>query len=508
VRTSDEFVVSDDEGSFRINGLEPEEPITITAWAPGYFIVAVEDVSPLAGPLTITLIEHDNEDHPDYSWVSAFSSAGEDGNCQNCHSDDLGLLPFEEWIQDAHARTLENHRFLTVYTGGDLAGNSGQPTRYAYNRDYGRVQLPPDPRKPYYGPGYKLDFPLSEGNCSACHAPAASIDSPYETDPTRVEGVATEGITCDFCHKIWDVWLDENTGLPRANMPGVLSYEFRRPGPDHQFFAGPFDDVAPGEDTYSPIQTESAYCAPCHFGVFWDTTIYNSYGEWLDSPYNERGNGRSCQDCHMPALGASRFASVEAGGLERDPTQILSHRMLGIRDEVFMREAASLRALADWHSDGIEVRVTLTNDNTGHKLPSDSPLRNLILLVRGENENGEPLDLIEGPLLPDWSGAETGKPGHYGGEPGRMYAILLEEKWTAVSPTAAYWNPVRVVDDSRLQPLQTDGSDYRFEAPEEGNVLVVVELIFRRAFAEIAEQKGWGLEDLHLHRIEIEITRP
>jgi hypothetical protein len=64
-------------------------------------------------------------------------------------------------------------------------------------------------------------------------------------------------------------------------MPGVLSFEFRRPPDDHQFFAGPYDDVGfvGSEDTYSSLQTESALCAPCHFGTFWDTTIYNSFGE-------------------------------------------------------------------------------------------------------------------------------------------------------------------------------------------------------------------------------------
>ncbi len=43
------------------------------------------------------------------------------------------------------------------------------------------------------------------------------------------------------------------------------------------------------EDTYLPLYQQSQYCAPCHYGIFWDTTIYNSYGEWLDSPYSSQG---------------------------------------------------------------------------------------------------------------------------------------------------------------------------------------------------------------------------
>jgi hypothetical protein len=69
------------------------------------------------------------------------------------------------------------------------------------------------------------------------------------------------------------VKLDPETRLPLAHRPGVLSFELRRPPQGQQFFAGPFDDVAPGEDTYSPLQRESAYCAPCHSAVVSDNRI-------------------------------------------------------------------------------------------------------------------------------------------------------------------------------------------------------------------------------------------
>lgn len=73
--------------------------------------------------------------------------------------------------------------------------------------------------------------------------------------------------------------MNSSTGRPQENMAGVLSFEFRRPPEGHQFFAGPYDDVAPGEDFFSPVQRQSQYCAPCHFGSFWGTQIYNSFGE-------------------------------------------------------------------------------------------------------------------------------------------------------------------------------------------------------------------------------------
>ena len=59
-------------------------------------------------------------------------------------------------------------------------------------------------------------------------------------------------------------------------MPGVLSMDIRRPFPEdedrYQLFFGTFDDDnVPEEDTYLPLLEESQFCAPCHFGVFWDT---------------------------------------------------------------------------------------------------------------------------------------------------------------------------------------------------------------------------------------------
>jgi hypothetical protein len=505
IQTDSRYVVTDEAGQFELAWPPSGQPIRLTAWAPGYFIEATDPVDRSSTEVTIKLFRHGDEDHPQYQWISAFASAGSDANCQNCHSDASALLPFEEWLLDSHSQTLENHRFVTMYQGTNLAGETSPLTRYAWNRDYGRFQLPPNPLEAYYGPGYQLDFPNTQGNCAACHAPAAAINAPYQTDPTDLTGVEAESIGCDFCHKIWDVWLDEDSQLPRPNMPGVLSFEFRRPGEEHQFFAGPFDDVAPGEDTYAPIQSESAYCAPCHHGTFWDTTIYNSYGEWLASPYSEAEDGQTCQDCHMPSRGASQFATSEAGGLLRDPERIRSHKMRGLNDVAFMQDAISLSAEAGRQGQAIQVQVTVENDNTGHKVPSDSPLRNLILLVEATDASGQPLSLLQGERLPDWAGNEAGQPGHYAGKPGRVFALLLKERWTGVSPTGAYWNPVEVVSDTRLAPLSRDESSFTFEAAEVGSTSLKIELIFRRVFAELAEQKGWGLEDTQLQMLTLEV---
>ncbi len=77
-----------------------------------------------------------------------------------------------------------------MYAGTDLAGNQSPLTRYAQTRDYGRIPLRPDPSKPYFGPGYRLDFPATSGNCATCHVPVAAANDPFGIDVRTVTGVA------------------------------------------------------------------------------------------------------------------------------------------------------------------------------------------------------------------------------------------------------------------------------------------------------------------------------
>jgi len=501
VQTTEVKTLSDEDGQFILTDLPLGEEFFVTAWSPGFFIVGAE-ARPGDKKIVIELHPHAAEDNPDYAWLPSefHPGAGEDQGCAACHSnvgtEDITLLPVDEWLLDVHSQSALNPRFITMYNGTDVNGNQSPSTRFGTSQDYGSFPLPPDLSKPYFGPGYKLDFPNTDGNCAACHTPAASVNEPYSIDPTKVTGVAAEGVPCDFCHKIWDVKLDPITQMPRPNMPGVLSYEFRRPPEGHQFFAGPLDDVAPGEDTFSPIQQESAYCAPCHQAVFWDTVIYNSYGEWLESDYSDEETGQTCQDCHMPSGLADHFALAEEGGLVRDPKTISSHKMLGVMDTEFMQEAVTMTTKADLSGEEINLEVEIFNDNTGHHIPTDSPLRHMILWVQVSDSLGNQLEQLDGPTIPDWGGIGKPSQGYYAGLPGTIYAKVLQELWSEKTPTGAYWNPTRVLSDNRIPALETDSTSYRFSAPKEGPATLEVVLVFRRAFIELIEEKGWDVPDI------------
>jgi hypothetical protein len=513
IQTMAHSAVTGSEGEFELSVPESlSGPVKLTAWAKGYFISGPVEASPGEKDVTISLHRHSQADNREYQWLPSFLSAGlgENQECSECHlrgeAASGPLLPVDEWLKDAHSQSAVNPRFLTLHAGTDTSGRRSPFTRYGRTENHELFALPPDPKEPYYGPGYRLDYPDHTGNCAACHLPVAAINDPLNTDPFSVQGVGAEGVTCDFCHKIWDVNLDPVTLLPYPDKPGVLSYEFRRPFGEHQFFAGPLDDVAPGEDTYSDIQKSSQFCAPCHFGVFWDTVVYDSFGEWMRSPYSREKTGKTCQDCHMPSSGAEFFAHPEKGGLKRDPNIIVSHRMPGARDLDLLQTAVSLTLKAEQVPEGIRVRTKVVNDLTGHHVPTDSPLRHLILVVRAYGSNDYELPLQEGPVLPEWCGSGDPEDGCYAGLPGKVFVKLLEEMWTGVSPTAAYWNPTRVVMDTRLGAFESDIGEFLFVAPESGDARIEAVLLYRRAYKELMDLKGWSEPDIVMESTAVSIS--
>ncbi len=514
IQTMEHRAVTGSEGEFEL--AVPESfsgPVKLTAWAEGYFIGGPVEASPGEKDVTISLHRHSQLDNREYEWLPSFRSAGsgENQGCSECHFQGGAAsgpaLPVDEWLKDAHSQSAVNPRFLTLHSGTDMSGRRSPSTGYRRIRDYGLVPLPPDPEEPYYGPGYRLDNPDHTGDCAACHIPAAAIHAPYNTDPFSVQGVGAEGVPCDFCHKIWGVRLDPVTGLPFPDKPGVLSYEFRRPFEGHQFFAGPLDDVAPGEDTYSKLQESSQFCAPCHFGVFWDTVVYDSFGEWLRSPYSREETGKTCQDCHMPSSGAEFFAHPEKGGLKRNPNTIFSHRMPGARDLDLLENAVSLTLEAAQLPEGIRVRTKVVNDLTGHHVPTDSPLRHLILIVRAYGNDASELSLKAGPVLPEWCGSGDPADGCYAGLPGKVFVKMLEEMWTGVSPTAAYWNPTRVVMDTRLGAFESDVGEFLFIAPDSGDIRIEAVLLYRRAYKNLMDLKGWSEPDIVMESAAVSISQ-
>ena len=510
VHGTENKVTTDAAGHFVLSGIPTGKTVNISAWQLGYYCALAKDIKVPGQDVRLKLIRYQMTDNKKYEWIPP---EGTKGSCVECH----GAIT-EMSLKDAHMQSARNPRFLTMYYGTDREGNQSAPTRYNFGGGVWKFTKIPQRRDPsgvYYGPGYVLDFPGTTGNCSSCHIPGASL--PYTVDPKTVKGADRYGVHCDFCHKVADVHLDPVTHMPKPHVPGVRAMPVRRPFiNDHerpQLFFGTFDDVNAAEgDTNLPLVKESQYCAACHFGVFWDTVVYNSYGEWLSSPYSspKSGKAKTCQECHMPSPAIYKGNAITniapgKGGIERDPAAIHNHNMTV--DAELLRNSLTMDAAAKIQNGKVVVNVTLINDNTGHHIPTDSPLRHLILLVEARDSRGTVLKQLSGQRLPDWCGMGDVQKGHYAGFPGKAYAKLLKEKWTEVFPTGAYWNHTELVSDNRLAAFASDTSTYLFDPPEKGDAVISVKLLYRRAFIKLMEQKKWDIPDIVMARRQLILAR-
>lgn len=499
-------------------------PDSISIWAPGHYIHTIPCNGGTEYPVMLTPILI--TDNVNYSWEAA------DIRCAGCHSDSKGRYEYSQWMADGHSRVFVDRYFGTMYTGTNITRNPGVETEWEITNE-GQKKRVPQPASPY-GPGFRLDYPSNSGNCAFCHAPAAVSGDQQEVNLTSLinsslgnHGIAAaEGVTCDVCHKVTDVLVGED-GLPFTERPGILSFSLLRPNSGDLFYIGPLTDHKPqipqnpaiplNVAACSPIFSESRFCAACHYGKFYETVIYNSYGEWLDSVYSKKESEaalasqrnvntkyRSCQDCHMPSSQAAAGTSLKARAAcsgENRSFRDFSHNMMN-RDQngipALVQNAAVINMTAITEDGKIKVTVAVTNTRAGHKFPTDSPLRHLILLIEAKDRKDTLLAQVEGPMIPVWGGVGDHAE-DYGGRPGVIYANLLKDKDTNISPTAAYWNPTIPAwpgSDTRLMPGEATLSKYSFVAPSNGSVTVTARLIYRYAFIDIIRQKEWNRPDV------------
>jgi hypothetical protein len=466
VRATDNVTHTDPSGAFALGSLVAGQKIEITAWSDGYYIASAH-VTPTVSGVTLTLRPYHTTDHPDYAWTSPISGTSA-AACGNCHP---MILP--QWITNAHGAAVSNPRFFSLYNGTDVSGTL------------------------HLGPGYLNDFPGTAGACANCHAPGAGVDAYLTTNMNDVRDVITAGIHCDYCHKIGGVYLDPATQNVYPNIPGVQSQRMLRPPPGDNIFFGPYDDIH-DPDTYLPLISQSAFCAPCHQFSMWGTPIYESYAEWLASPYADAGV--TCQDCHMPPNGDTYFALPSAGGLAHPPERIPSHLQLGATSIQLLQNTVTMTASIRQIVDRIEVTVTITNTAAGHHVPTDFPGRHMILTIDAIDGKEQTLSQHHGPTVPDWGGAQAGLPG-------TVFAKVLRDAETGEAPVVSYWKQTLVVSDNRIAAMESDTSRYTFAAPVAGGpVTITVQLRLRRAFQAVMDAKGWPTPDVVMEETQMGLS--
>ena len=106
------------------------------------------------------------------------------------------------------------------------------------------------------------------------------------------------------------------------------------------------------------------------------------------------------------------------------------------------------------------------------------PLRSLLTQINGFILMGGALHVRGACKLPAWH--------------------ALEEVWTGISPTAAYWNPTIIKEDTRLKAMGTDITHYVFDNSGKPRGDIRIQLWYRRAFYDLMKQKGWKTPDILL----------
>lgn len=202
-------------------------------------------------------------------------------------------------------------------------------------------------------------------------------------------------------------------------------------------------------------------------------------------------------------------------GVERNPKTIYTHRQFGSRDSSFLSSAVEMTVKIKSQKDKIVIDVEILNSGAGHHLPTGSPMRNMILIVRAYDQNNEALTYVGDNLIPFWGGRGNVDEGNYEGLPGKGFAKILFEDWTPYEYTtvvdkgkqlfpAPQWRTVQIKYDTRIPALEKDLSNYVFKKNNtKGNYIVDCKLIYRRTFKTWSDMKKWDLKDIVLSEKKI-----
>jgi len=273
--------------------------------------------------------------------------------------------------------------------------------------------------------------------CLRCHAPLTMSNGDYELR----QAVTAEGVTCDFCHTVTAVQLDDSR-RPYVLQPGLVKRSILRHA------SSPKHDVA-----FSELHGKAEFCGGCHNYVAPNgTPIMTTYDEWREGPY--AAEGKPCQHCHM-ALGAGRVVSRDIK--ETGPDEIHLHRLIHDSDQ--LRSALKVE-IVEAVRRGQELRVTATvkNVGSGHKVPTGIPSREINLVVS--------VDV----------GGRTQK------QERRYRRVLADKDGVELKRDHQFFlHAASVVSDNRIAPREERFERFKFWVPKSGKFKVEAELTYQYA---------------------------
>ncbi len=401
-----------------------------------------------------------------------------------------------------------------------LSSPSGQDVSIGF--DWRATMMANSSRDPYWQAAVRreiIDHPEAqaeiEDECAACHMPMSRFESrraghegqvfahlPFDPDQTA-DRLAADGVSCSLCHQI----SEEKLGEPDS-FGGGFTIDKTRPRGERRVYGrfeiedGQTRIMRTSSGGFTPTQSEhirrSELCAACHTlftktlgpegKVVGELPEQVPYLEWLHSAYKET---KSCQSCHMPAVGADTPITSVLGkpreGVSRHVFVGGNFFMLRVlnrfRNDLAVAalpqelESAAARTVDFLQSEAASVSISSVETRAGllqaeisvrnlggHKLPTAYPSRRAWLHVVVRDRNGRAV-FESGAVAGD--GAILGNdndadPNSY--EP--HYALIDSSGQVQIyesimvdpngSPTTGLLSAARYVKDNRLLPRGFD----------------------------------------------------
>ncbi|HEX9657513.1 MAG TPA: multiheme c-type cytochrome [Bacteroidota bacterium] len=208
--------------------------------------------------------------------------------------------------------------------------------------------------------------------CWQCHSPIGFLtgNTPSSIRIEDLPPIVREGVNCDVCHVMRPPHTTTNQSIQYNIEPGKVKY------------ASIPDPIPAGvhESGYDITFSRSEKCRECHDLIINGVPTEMTFTEWQNSTWGAMGV--ECQHCHM-----RRYTGQAAvGGPLRD--NLHRHDFVGVDVAIsdfpnkavqraavdsLLRNSASLALVAPSSGsagDSVTLRVRITNDRTGHHLPS------------------------------------------------------------------------------------------------------------------------------------------
>jgi hypothetical protein len=374
------------------------------------------------------------------------------------------------------------------------------------------------------GLGFQGVFPGQPGDCAQCHVPKLVLkehQAGREVDLGKaIKDKSDFGISCSYCHSVQHAAVKKTGDRYKTGPVNTVTLDLS--GAMHGPRKGVASQVHPIK--VDPFIRTAEFCSQCHLnqeeghaktrnegqGVL----AISTYEDWKKL-YDAGAIKQTCVDCHMPVLPGKQEVALQSP--KREGTR--AHSFGGAHDPETLKSAVTLDVDTRIDGDTLVVSTVTENVGAGHNVPGSGPIRGVLLKIDAWDAQGRQLSYIGGKdgllhALAGMGNPKTGErgPQHWGGQPGRLYAKPLQSppdpKTGQPRLGVGGFAAERIAFDTTLRYRQPDKAEFRFRLPEgTAPVKVQATMVYRWAFIDLADAKGWTVEDRLMRAVVREVPR-